>query len=174
MFGCDGPFVLDIGFGGGEALVEVAAERPDECVLGVEVHTTGLASVLAAVERLGLRNVRVCDGDAFDLAQRLMPGSLDAIRIFFPDPWPKQKQRHRRLVRADVVAELTALLRPGGELHLATDVAGYAEQMQAVCGADPGLSGGIVPRPEWRPTTRYERRGVAEGRTAVDLVYGRR
>ena len=97
--------MLDVGFGAGEALIELARDRPDECVIGVEVHTTGLAAVLEA----GLPNVRVVDGDVLDFLPRLAPASLDEIRIWFPDPWPKQRQRHRRLIRPDVVARLVAL-----------------------------------------------------------------
>jgi len=147
-----------------EALIELARDRPDECVIGVEVHTTGLAAVLEA----GLPNVRVVDGDVLDFLPRLAPASLDEIRIWFPDPWPKQRQRHRRLIRPDVVARVVALLRDGGRLHLATDSLDYSLQMQQVCAH---LGGGVVDRPPWRPVTRYESRGLAAGRTPVDLIY---
>ena len=160
----DGPFVLDVGFGAGEALIELGRARPEECVIGVEVHTTGLAAVLEA----GLPNVRVVDGDVLDFLPRLAPASLDEIRIWFPDPWPKQRQRHRRLIRPDVVARLVALLRNGGRLHLATDSTDYSLQMQQVCAH---LDGGVIDRPPWRPVTRYESRGLAAGRTPVDLIY---
>ena len=168
-----GPFVLDIGFGNGESLIELATARPTECVLGVEVHTTGLALVLEAVARNSLDSVRVVDGDAIELLDRLAPRSLDVVRIWFPDPWPKQKQRHRRIVRPDVIGALVDRLRIGGELHLATDIADYAAQMQQVCAGDGRLRGGIVPRPVWRPVTRFEGRGAAQGRSAIDLIYVR-
>ena len=173
VFGRSGPFVLDIGFGAGEGLLAMAGARPEECIVGVEVHTTGLAAVLEHVVADGLSNVRVVDGDAIELLDRLVPTSLDEVRIWFPDPWPKQRQRHRRLVRADVVGELVTRLRLGGRLHLATDVADYSLQMQQVCGGEPRLAGGIVERPAWRPMTRFEARGAAAGRQAVDLVYTR-
>jgi len=160
----DGPFVLDVGFGGGEALIELARDRPDECVIGVEVHTTGLAAVLEA----GLPNVRVVDGDVLDFLPRLAPDSLDEIRIWFPDPWPKHRQRHRRLIRPDVVARLAGVLRDAGRLHLVTDSLDYSLQMQQVCAH---LGGGMVDRPPWRPVTRYESRGLSAGRTPVDLIY---
>jgi tRNA (guanine-N7-)-methyltransferase len=163
--------VLDIGFGGGEALVELAETRPSEHVVGIDVHTPGIAAVLDAVESRGLRNVRVVDGDVLDFTGRIPCGSLSAIRVFFPDPWPKQRQRGRRLIRPDVVAHLVPLLRAGGALQLATDAADYTAQMQAVCGAHPALHGGVIERPAWRPATRFEQRGIDEGRTSVDLLY---
>ena len=171
VFGADGPFVLDIGFGAGEALVDLARARPHECVIGVEVHTTGLAAVLEATVASSLTNVRVVDGDALDLLARLAPASLDEVRIWFPDPWPKQRQGHRRLVRPDVVQALVDRLRMGGRLHLATDDVDYSLQMQRVCDDDAQLCGGVVERPAWRPLTRYEQRGLTAGRSATDLVY---
>ena len=165
--------VLDIGFGGGEGLIESAAARPDQCVIGVEVHTPGVAKVLEAIEEHGWSHVRVVEGDVLDFLQRLPPASIAAIRLWFPDPWPKNKQKHRRLARLEVVAALTDRLRVGGELHVATDIDGYARQVQQVVAQEPRLVGGIVPRPEWRPVTRFETRGVREGRIATDLIYGR-
>jgi tRNA (guanine-N7-)-methyltransferase len=171
VFGATGDVVLDIGFGGGEALIEVAEARPREHVVGIDVHTPGVAAVLEAIEGRGLRNVRVVDGDVIDFMGRIPPRSLAAIRVFFPDPWPKRQQRSRRLIRTDVACRLVALLRTGGTLHLATDSVDYAQQIRAVCDAVPVLRGGPIERPSWRPITRFERRAVDEGRTAVDLFY---
>jgi tRNA (guanine-N7-)-methyltransferase len=171
VFGTVGEVVLDIGFGGGEALIEVAETRPREHVIGVDVHTPGVAAVLEAIESRGLRNVRVVDGDVVDFIGRIPPHSLTAIRVFFPDPWPKRQQRSRRLIGSDVVSRLVALLPAGGTLHLATDSADYARQIRTVCGADPVLRGGPIERPSWRPITRFEQRAVDEGRDAVDLFY---
>jgi tRNA (guanine-N7-)-methyltransferase len=165
--------VLDIGFGGGESVIALARERPHQSIIGVEVHTPGVARVLADVEALGLTNVRVVEGDALRFLDRVPVASLAGVRIWFPDPWPKVRQRDKRLVQASVVTRLVDRLRPGGDLHLATDVADYATQMVAVCGGEPRLTGGVVERPAWRPLTRFERRGIDEGRTAVDLVYHR-
>ena len=173
-FASAGPFVLDIGFGAGEALISLAVDRPEECVIAVEVHTTGLAAVLeAASVDASSANVRVVDGDVLDFLPRLPASSLDVIRIWFPDPWPKQRQQHRRLVSSMVVAQLVDRLRTGGHLHLATDVTDYSLHMQRVCDAELRLTGGVVPRPSWRPVTRFEARGLAEGRDAVDLCYRR-
>jgi tRNA (guanine-N7-)-methyltransferase len=163
--------VLDIGFGGGEALVELAELRPSEQVVGVDVHTPGVAAVLEAIEARGLRNVRVVAGDVIDFIGRVPAHSLDATRIFFPDPWPKQRQRIRRLIRPEVVDMIVRSLRVGGTLHIATDSSDYAMQIERVCDAHPALSGGVVERPSWRPTTRFEQRAIDEGRRSVDLVY---
>lgn len=175
VFGADGhpgrDTVLDIGFGGGEALIELAEMRPDEHVIGIDVHTPGIAAVLEAIESRGLMNVRVVDGDVIEFVDRIPARSLAAIRAFFPDPWPKQRQRPRRLIRPDVVRRLVPLLRSGGSLHLATDCDDYATQMRRVCDAEAGLEGGVVERPAWRPSTRFEQRGIEEGRRATDLIY---
>lgn len=165
--------VLDIGFGGGEGLIELAAIRPAEALIGVDVHTPGVATVLEAIDTEGWQHVRVVEGDVLELLPRIPVSSLAGVRLFFPDPWPKNKQRHRRLARPDVVTRLVDRLRIGGTLHVATDIADYATQTLAVCGAEPRLSGGIVPRPSWRPLTRFERRGLDEGRTPTDLIYER-
>jgi tRNA (guanine-N7-)-methyltransferase len=166
-----GDVVLDIGFGGGEALIELAEVRPNENVIGVDVHTPGVAAVLEAVEARGLGNVRVVEGDAIDFIARIPMQSLAVIRIFFPDPWPKRRQLKRRLVRPDIVERLVPLLRDGGTIELATDAADYAVQMRLVCDSTAGLQGGVIERPSWRPATRFERRGIDEGRRPVDLRY---
>jgi tRNA (guanine-N7-)-methyltransferase len=170
-FGVTGDVVVDIGFGGGEALIEVAELRPYEWVIGIDVHTPGVAAVLEAVERRALRNIRVVEGDAIDFVPRIPAGSLAAIRVFFPDPWPKRRQRKRRLIRPDLVSQLVPLLREGGTIHMATDSAEYADQMREVCDARGDLSGGVIDRPTWRPVTRFEQRGIDEGRQVVDMVY---
>ena len=173
LFGRDTPVVLDIGFGGGEGLIELAVQRPGEAVIGAEVHTSGLANVLDAVVANRWQHVRVVAGDVLEFLPRLAPDSLAGVRVFFPDPWLKNKQRHRRLLRPDVVTQLVRCLRPGGTLHVATDIAEYAAQVKAVCGQQPGLRGGVVPRPQWRPQTRFERRGLVAGREPTDLLYER-
>jgi tRNA (guanine-N7-)-methyltransferase len=173
VFGAGRPVVLDIGFGGGEGLVEMATARPDECVIGVEVHTPGVARVVDAIEAGGWTHVRVVEGDVLDFLPRLAPASLEGVRIWFPDPWPKQRQQHRRLVRADVVPFLVDRLRVGGTLHVASDIADYIRHTERVVTAESRLRGGRVDRPAWRPLTRFEQRGLREGRTATDLVYER-
>jgi len=165
--------VLDIGFGGGEGLIALAAARPHEAIVGLDVHTPGVASVVEAIEDNGWQHVRVIEGDVLELLPRIPDESLAAVRLYFPDPWPKQKQRHRRLARPDVVTQLVDRLRVGGTLHVVTDIVDYATQTLAVCTAEPRLRGGVVPRPEWRPVTRFERRGLAAGREPIDMIFER-
>ena len=173
VFPAGADVVLDIGFGGGEGLVMMAAARPHECIVGVEVHTPGVARVIDAIEAGGWTHVRVVEGDVLDFLPRVAPASLAGVRIWFPDPWPKQRQQHRRLVRPDVVAVLTDRLRPGGTLHVASDILDYVRHTERVVAGEPRLRGGRVDRPTWRPVTRFEQRGLREGRSATDLVYER-
>ncbi len=173
VFGAGAAVVLDIGFGGGEGLIDMAAARPGESIIGVEVHTPGVAKVLDAITEGGWQHVRVVEGDALDFLPRVPNGSLSVIRIWFPDPWLKNKQQHRRLVRAQVVAALTDRLRVGGVLHVATDIAEYARHTEKVVATEQRLRGGVIERPEWRPVTRFERRGLVAGRAPTDLWYER-
>ncbi len=165
--------VLDIGFGHGESTIQMARAQPDLDVIGVEVHDPGVVTVLDAIVNDPLANVRVMHGDTVPFLDRIRPESLRVVRIFFPDPWKKQRQHHRRLVRSDVVTALVDRLEKGGELQLATDIADYAEQMEEVCDAEPRLDGGVIERPDERPRTRFEQRGLDEGRPPTDLRYRR-
>jgi tRNA (guanine-N7-)-methyltransferase len=165
--------VLDIGFGHGESTIQMARQQPGLDVIGVEVHDPGVVTVLDAIENDPLPNVRVMHGDAVQFLGRIGPESLASVRIFFPDPWKKQRQHHRRLVREDVVAALVDRLAISGELHLATDIADYAALMQRVCVAEVRLEGGVIERPAERPLTRFEQRGLDEGRPPTDLRYVR-
>ncbi len=171
VFGRVAPVVLDIGIGLGDTMIAMARAQTGVDVIGVDVHTPGFATSLARIDELGLTNVRAVHGDALVFLDRLGSGSLAGVRVFFPDPWPKMRQRHRRLVRDDVVARLVELLRPGGWLRLATDSADYADQMQRVCDAHASLVGGVVERPIARPVTRYESKALVAGRVVTDLRY---
>jgi len=173
VFGRVAPVVVEIGFGGGEALLELAGAQPERDVIGIDVHVPGIARVLREVDERGLGNVRVVEGDAMVFLDRLPVACLSEVRIFFPDPWPKARQQKRRIIRPDHVATFVERMAVGAELHLATDWADYAEHMVEVCGAEPRLAGGIVPRPGWRPLTRYEQRGLDQGREPHDLRYVR-
>lgn len=173
VFGRRAPVVLDIGIGAGDVLVEMAVAEPELDVIGCDVHTPGIAAVLAGIEEHSLRNVRVVHGDALSFLDRILPETLTGVRIYFPDPWPKARHQHRRLVSAVVVARLVDLMTPSGWIHIATDNADYAEQIGDVCGGHPQLGGGPIPRPPSRPTTRYERKGIEAGRTIVDFWYNR-
>jgi tRNA (guanine-N7-)-methyltransferase len=173
VFGRDGAVVLDVGFGHGESTIEMAAADPDVDVIGVEVHTPGVVTVLDAIEHRGLHHVRVVHGDLLPFLDRIRAESLAGVRVYFPDPWTKRRNHHRRLVGTDVVAAFTDRLHVGAFLHLATDIADYAAAMQQVCDAEPRLAGGVIGRPPWRPLTRFERRGLDAGRSPTDLLYTR-
>jgi tRNA (guanine-N7-)-methyltransferase len=171
------PCVLEIGFGLGDATVVMAQADPGTGIVAVDVHTPGVHRLLAAVDRLGLDNVRVVHGDAVSLLrERVAPDSLDGVRAFFPDPWPKARHHKRRLVRPDLVALIASRLRPGATLHVATDWAPYAEAMREVLAAqpllEPAYDGGLA----WggRPRTPYEQAGRDAGRDVVDIVSRRR
>lgn len=173
VFGRTGDVVLEIGFGHGESTVAMATAEPDIDVLAVEVHTPGVVTVLDAIEHQHLHHVRVVHGDVLTLLDRLPHSSLAGVRVFFPDPWTKRRRRHRRLIAPDVIGALVDRLRPDGFVHLATDIADYAAVMQQVCDAEPRLAGGVIDRPQWRPLTRFEQRGLDAGRSPVDLLYRR-
>jgi tRNA (guanine-N7-)-methyltransferase len=177
MFGRRAPLVLEIGSGMGEATIAMAAADPERDYLAVDVHTPGLGSLLAQAEALGLDNVRAGRGDAVELLRHgIAPAALDAIHIFFPDPWPKARHHKRRIVSPEIVALMRDRLAVGGLLHTATDWSDYAEQMLGVLGADPGLRNlhdGFAPRPAHRPVTKYERRGAEAGRVIRDCLFTR-
>jgi tRNA (guanine-N7-)-methyltransferase len=173
LFGREIPLVVEIGSGMGEATVEMAAADEGRGYLAVEIHTPGVANLLATVEERGLVNVRVAFSDALRLLrERVAAGTLDAVHAFFPDPWPKARHHKRRLFQPAHVALLASRLRAGGTLWCATDWAGYATVMAATMGADPLLIPG--GRRCARPVTKFERRGRDAGRAIVDLVYVRR
>lgn len=176
LFGRRAPMVLEIGSGMGDATVTMAAADPKRDYLAVEVHTAGIANLLAMVDRRGLTNVRIARGDALDLVRRLPPGSLDAVHVFFPDPWPKSRHHKRRLIQPAHVALLRSRLTPGGTLHCATDWAEYAAMMLRTLTDDPALINsvdGYAPRPAHRPVTKFERRALIAGRPVFDLLFHR-
>ena len=175
-FGRTAPLVLEIGSGTGESTVAQALAEPDVDHLAVEVFEPGLAQLLMRIEEAGVRNLRLLRGDAVDLLrERVPPDSLHGIRIYFPDPWPKRRHRKRRLVQPEFVALAASRLTVGGMLHLATDWADYAVQMDAVCTAEPLLVdvSSVADEAARRPSTRFERRAHDEGRDVRDLVFRR-
>jgi tRNA (guanine-N7-)-methyltransferase len=172
-FGRSAPLVLDIGIGFGDSLTTAAAAEPDVDVIGADVHTPGIASTLARIEAAGLTNVRLVHDDALRFVDRLAPGSLSGIRLFFPDPWHKARHRNRRLATEANIERFATLLEPSGTLHVATDIVDYAAQVERLCSANGSFEGGRVERPGWRPETRYERKGLDAGRTVTDLIYRR-
>jgi tRNA (guanine-N7-)-methyltransferase len=178
LFGRRAPLVLEIGSGMGEATAAMAATDPARDYLAVEVHTPGIANLLAVVERRGLTNVRVARGDAIALVRHMLPADcLEAVHAFFPDPWPKARHHKRRLIQPAHVALLRSRLVRGATLHCATDWTDYARAMREALTADPELVNahpGYAPRPAHRPMTKFERRAVAAGRPIFDLVFRRR
>jgi tRNA (guanine-N7-)-methyltransferase len=172
LFERHAPLVVEIGSGMGEATAEMAAADPDRDVLAVDVHVQGLGRLLRRIEDAGLTNVRVAEGDAVVLLRDMLgPESLDEVRIFFPDPWPKARHAKRRLVQPAFLDLVASRLRPGGTLHIATDWGPYAEQVAALVRRHPSYDvmheGG---RPPHRPVTRFEQQGIDAGRSSSDLL----
>ena len=168
------PLRLEIGSGMGETTALLAEAEPEADHVAVEVYPPGLGQLLMRLEQRGLHNLRLVRGDAvLVLQERVRPGSLDGIRVYYPDPWPKRRHHKRRLVDPPTVALMASRLAVGGTLHLATDVADYAEVMLEVTDAEPLLHnphGGFAPRPPWRPHTKFEERAEREGRPSHDLL----
>ena len=166
VFGRDAPLILEIGFGMGRSLAQMALQAPDKNWLGVEVHRPGVGSLLHRLAGQGSTNVRIYCADAVTvLRQCLADASLDGVQIYFPDPWPKRRHHKRRLIQAGFVALLAQRIK--------------AEQMLAVLTAQPAFlnragSGRYSPRPPTRPQTRFERRGLRLGHQVRDLLFQRR
>ena len=171
----DANIVLEIGCGMGDATVAMAAATPETTILAVDVHTPGLGVILRDCERDGIGNVRVAACDAVTLIRDHIPNdALAGIRIYFPDPWPKQRQHKRRLIQPEFVSLASSKLKSGATLHLATDWQDYADQMLEVLSNEPTLrntSEGFSPRPDWRPVTRFESRGLRLGHAINDLLF---
>ena len=174
------PKILEIGFGMGETSARIAAENPHNDYLGIEVHTPGVGALLIRIEELGLANQRIIQHDAHEVLEHMIaPGSLGGVHIFFPDPWHKKRHHKRRLVQPPLVALAASRLAPGGYLHCATDWEEYAMQMLDVLSAEPLLENtvdaatGYAPRPDYRPLTKFENRGLKLGHGVWDLVFRR-
>jgi tRNA (guanine-N7-)-methyltransferase len=177
-FGRQAPRVLEIGFGMGDATAAVAAAQPGTDFIGIEVHPPGVGALLKRIGERELLNVRVLQHDAVPVLQQMVaPDSLAGVHVWFPDPWHKKKHHKRRLIQEPFVALLASRLAPGGYLHCATDWQPYAEQMLAVLSAQALLANtapGYAPRPDWRPLTKFENRGLRLGHGVWDLVFKRR
>jgi tRNA (guanine-N7-)-methyltransferase len=178
VFGRRAPRILEIGFGMGATTAEIASHRPDDDFLGVEVHEPGVGALLKLMGDQNLSNIRIIQHDAVEVLENMIaPESLDGVHIFFPDPWHKARHHKRRLIQPKFVALLVSRLKPGAYIHCATDWQNYAEQMLEVLGAEPALENtadGYAPRPDYRPVTKFEKRGLRLGHGVWDLIYKRR
>lgn len=169
--------VLEIGFGMGDATAHIAALMPDTLFIGCEVHEPGVGALLKAIGEQRLENIRIVQHDAVEVLQHMIaPATLHGVHIFFPDPWHKTRHHKRRLIQPPFVRLLVERLAPGGYIHCATDWQPYAEQMLAVLGAEPLLANtapDYALRPDYRPETKFERRGLRLGHGVWDLVFRR-
>ena len=169
--------VLEIGFGNGASLAEMAANHAENDYLGIEVHRPGVGNLLLQIEKQGLNNIRVSNDDAVEVLEQQIPdASLDAVYLFFPDPWHKKKHHKRRIVQPVFVQLLRRKLRTGGIFHMATDWENYAEHMLEVMTAAEGFEnmaeeGRYVARPGYRSLTKFEQRGHRLGHGVWDLVF---
>jgi tRNA (guanine-N7-)-methyltransferase len=178
LFGRDAPHVLEIGFGMGATTAEIAAARPGDDFIGVEVHEPGVGALLKLIGEQSLGNIRILQHDAVEVLEHMIaPASLDGVHIYFPDPWHKARHHKRRLIQPKFVAQLVSRIKPGGYIHLATDWQNYAEQMLEVLSAEPALQNtadGYAPRPDYRPVTKFEKRGLRLGHGVWDLIFRRK
>ena len=177
VFSRHAPLIVEIGFGMGEATAAIAQTLADNNFIGIEVHTPGVGALLKLIGEHNISNLRIIQHDAVEvLNEMIADDSLAGFHIFFPDPWPKKRHHKRRLIQPELVALLTQKLGPNGFLHLATDWEEYAQHMLAVLSAAPGLkntAAGFAPRPAYRGTSGFERKGLAKGHGVWDLVFTR-
>ena len=175
LYGRSAPKILEIGFGMGETTAAIALAHPECDYLGIEVHTPGVGALLKRIAELDLSNVRLIQHDAVEVLQHMIaPATLDGVHIFFPDPWPKKRHHKRRLIQAPLLALLASRMKQGATLHLATDWKDYALQMLEVLRAEPALentAADFAERPDTRPQTKFEARGLRLGHQVWDLVF---
>lgn len=177
VFGREAPVTLEIGFGMGHSLVEMAANAPERDFIGIEVHEPGVGTCLMAVEDAEINNLRLFHEDAVEVLKQCIPDNgLNCVQIFFPDPWHKKRHHKRRIVQPEFVQLLIQKIETGGVIHLATDWENYAEHMLEVLNDEPQLtnlssSNDYVPRPDSRPKTKFERRGEGKGHGVWDLQF---
>ncbi len=175
LFGNDHPVIFEIGFGMGETTAHIATHLPERNFIGVEVHVPGVGALLKRIEEQQISNLRIVHHDAVEVLQHMIaPNSLAGVHIFFPDPWHKKKHNKRRLIQNPFIQFLVSRIAPGGYLHCATDWQEYAEQMLEVLTAEPALqntAAGFAPRPDYRPVTKFEARGLRLGHGVWDVVF---
>ena len=164
--------VMEIGTGMGEATALIARDFPEDGFFAVELHKPGLGALLARMGEYGISNIRLVEEDARVLLQYFFPkGELDAVHLYFPDPWPKNKHWKRRIVQEDFVELVAGALKSGGHIHIATDWVPYAEWIAEKFEASPSFTGGVVTKPDFRPLTRFEGQGLRKGHEVRDFIY---
>ena len=177
-FGRTAPKILEIGFGMGDSTATIALAHPEIDYLALEVHTPGVGNLLKLIETEHLNNIRIMQHDAVEvLRDMIADDTLDGVHIFFPDPWHKARHNKRRLIQAPFIAKLVQKIKPGGYIHVATDWQDYAEQVLRVLSGEPMLentAADYAPRPDYRPLTKFEQRGIRLGHGVWDLVFKRR
>jgi len=179
IFGRDAPVVLEIGFGMGDSLFAMAQAQPEKNYIGVEVHKPGVGRLLNNAHLAKIDNLKVYCDDAIEvLAQCIPDGSLDTVQLFFPDPWHKKKHHKRRIVQTAFAQSLRTKLKVGGVFHMATDWENYAEHMMEVMSVAEGYKnaegeGKFAPQPDWRPDTKFQKRGERLGHGVWDLMFER-
>ncbi len=178
VFGRDADRILEIGFGNGESLLQMALAHPERDYLGIEVHRPGVGHLLGRIHELGCGNLRLYCHDAVEILEQLIPdNSLAGLQLFFPDPWHKTRHHKRRIVRPDFTNLVARKLKNGGYFHAATDWQNYAEQMLAILSAEAQLQNTAVDyceRPDYRPLTKFEHRGLRLGHGVWDLIFVKR
>ncbi len=177
VFGRKAPLIMEIGFGMGEGTLAYAADNPETDIIGVEVHEPGVGALMHGLQKAALTNVRIYSTDAIQvLKEAIAPKTLAALHLFFPDPWPKKRHHKRRIVQPEFLELVASRLKPGGKIHMATDWQAYAEWMLEMLRSIPCLKntseqGDYIERPEYRPETRFERRGQRLGHGVWDLLF---
>jgi tRNA (guanine-N7-)-methyltransferase len=177
-FGRSAPTILEIGFGMGETTEQIALARPQDNFLGVEVFNAGVGALLKRIETSALENIRIIQHDAVEVLRDMVaPNSLSGVHIYFPDPWPKKRHHKRRLIQAPLIELLSSRMASGAYLHCATDWEHYAQQMLEVLSGEASLintAENFAPRPDFRPLTKFENRGIRLGHGVWDLIFKKR
>ena len=177
-FGRSAPTVLEIGFGMGETTEQIALARPQDNFLGVEVFNAGVGALLKRIEISALENIRIIQHDAVEVLRDMVaPNSLSGVHIYFPDPWPKKRHHKRRLIQTPLIELLSSRMASGAYLHCATDWEHYAQQMLEVLSGEASLintAENFAPRPDFRPLTKFENRGIRLGHGVWDLIFKKR
>ena len=175
LFKNDHPVILEIGFGNGDSLAQMAIANPDKNYIGIEVHRPGAGQLLMQIRDKNIQNIRISTHDAIQVVtNQLVDNALSGVQIFFPDPWPKKRHHKRRIVQPVFMSLLAKKLKPQGFVHLATDWAPYAERMLEVMQSHPDYKNTVadyIERPESRPLTKFEQRGLKLGHQIFDLMF---